>query len=88
MWWSQFNLQAHKLRSMLRESERRSEEHREQLNEMILERERMVSEIEQLLQDNARSVWRYSNILNNVQTCENISIAITFNRAIPNKIIR
>lgn len=44
--------QAHKLRSLLGESERRSEEHREQINELMLEKEQMQNDIEQLVQEN------------------------------------
>lgn len=51
--------QAHKLRSLLAESERRSEEHREQLNDMMLEKEQMQNDIEQLVQENNR-YWLFS----------------------------
>jgi len=41
---------------LLQESEKRSEDYREQLNEAMLEQERLSNDLEQMAQDNARYV--------------------------------
>ena len=45
-----------KLRSIVHESERRSEGYRDKMNEMLVDRERMQTELERLLQDSRKLV--------------------------------
>ncbi|KAK2150153.1 hypothetical protein LSH36_420g00019 [Paralvinella palmiformis] len=51
---AQNEAEAQKLRLLLQESEKRSEDYREQLNEAMLEQERLSNDLEQMAQDNAR----------------------------------
>lgn len=46
-----FCFKAHKMRKLLKDSELQSEEHRERLNEIMLQKEKLSVELEQLSQE-------------------------------------
>ncbi|XP_067947730.1 protein CIP2A homolog [Watersipora subatra] len=51
---AQVDSEMHKLRCIVHESERRSEGYRDKMNEMLVDRERMQTELERLLQDSRK----------------------------------
>ena len=51
-----FLIQSQKLRTIVHESERRSEGYRDKMNEMLVDRERLQTELERLLQDSRKYV--------------------------------
>ena len=68
-------IQAQELRCLLQEWEKRSEDYREQLNEAMLDQERLSNDVEQMAQDNARSVISCT-LMNLVETTRNLLIQL------------